>query len=70
MQREKIDRINFLYKKSKEQPLTEEELNEQKALREEYIAEYKKNLVSQLNNTYVMDKDGNKRKLNKKEDKN
>ena len=70
MQREKIDRINFLYKKSKEQPLTEEELNEQKALREEYIAEYKKNLVSQLNNTYVMDKDGNKRKLSKKEDKN
>ncbi len=70
MQREKIDRINFLYKKSKEQPLTAEELNEQKALREEYIAEYKKNLVSQLNNTYVMDKDGNKRKLSKKEGKN
>lgn len=70
MQKEKIQRINFLYNKSKQEPLSEEELKEQKLLREEYIAEYKKNLMSQLDNTYVMDKDGNKRKLNKKEGKN
>ena len=36
---EKIARINALARKSKEGPLTEAELSEQKALREEYLAE-------------------------------
>ena len=38
MEKTKIDRINYLAKKSKEEGLSEAELAEQKALREEYLA--------------------------------
>lgn len=44
MEKEKIDRINALYEKSKKEGLTEEETAEQKALREEYIAEFRAGL--------------------------
>lgn len=44
MEKEKIDRINALYEKSKKEGLTEEEAAEQKALREEYIAEFRAGL--------------------------
>ncbi len=37
MEKEKIDRINELARLKKERELTESELSEQKALREEYI---------------------------------
>lgn len=39
MEKIKVDRINELARISKTRPLTEEEKNEQKILREEYIAE-------------------------------
>ena len=39
MEKEKINRINDLARKSKVTPLSTEELAEQKALRDEYIAE-------------------------------
>ena len=60
---EKIKRINFLSKKSKTEGLTPEEKAEQDELRKEYIASYRQNLRSQLDNTYIIDQDGNKRKL-------
>ena len=63
MVQEKINRINELARKAKKETLTAEELAEQKALREEYIAEYRANLKAQLDNTYVMGTDGVKRKL-------
>ena len=66
MEKEKIERINALAKKQKEGTLTEDEKQEQAKLRQEYIDEYKKNLISQLDNTYVMDEEGNKAKLKKK----
>lgn len=45
MEKEKIERINALFEKSKTaKGLTEEEKAEQKALREEYIAEYRRML--------------------------
>lgn len=45
---ELTNRINFLYKKSKEQGLTEEEKVEQKELRQKYIDNVKRNFRAQL----------------------
>ncbi len=66
MTKEKIDRINALAKKQKEQGLTEEEKAEQYKLRREYIEAYKQSLVSQLENTYIVRPDGTKTKVEKK----
>ena len=45
---ELTNRINFLYKKSKEERLTEEEKVEQQELRQRYIDNVKRNFRSQL----------------------
>ena len=66
MLQEKISRINELSRKAKTVGLTEEEKTEQQALRKEYIAEWKLGLQQTLDNTYVVDSQGNKRKLEKK----
>jgi len=63
MEQSKIARINELAKK---EVLTEEEKEEQKSLRKEYIEEFKNSLKSQLDNTYIVDENGNKEKLKKK----
>lgn len=54
----KIARINELYKKSKAEGLTTEEKKEQALLRKEYIADFRRNLVGQLNNIDVQQEDG------------
>lgn len=69
MEKEKIDRINFLAKKSKSEGLTEEEKIEQKALREEYIAGFRANLRGILDNTYIQNPDGTKTKVESKKNK-
>lgn len=67
MKQEKIDRINELARKSKTpEGLTEAEIAEQKNLRMEYINSYKASLISQLENTYIVDEKGNKRRLERK----
>lgn len=58
-----VDRINFLAKKSREVGLTEEEKAEQAKLRREYIDSVIGNLRGQLDNTYVVDENGNRKKL-------
>lgn len=58
-----IERINELAKKAKTVGLTEQEKEEQKKLRREYIDSVVGNLRSQLDNTYVLDEQGNKSKL-------
>ncbi len=63
---EVIARINELAHKAKAEGLTEEEIVERDKLRRIYIDSYKANLVSQLENTYIVDPDGNKRKLQHK----
>ena len=47
--------------------LTAEEQAERDALRREYIASVKENLMSQLDNTYLVEPDGTQHKLPKKE---
>ncbi|MBP0962821.1 MAG: DUF896 domain-containing protein [Oscillospiraceae bacterium] len=64
---EKIVRLNELARKSRTpEGLTEAELVEQALLRKEYIADWRAGVESQLGNTYIVDAQGNKRKLEKK----
>lgn len=63
MTQEKIDRINELARKQKTVGLTEEEKQEQYVLRREYVEGFKRSLVSQLENTYIVEPDGTKRKV-------
>ena len=68
MKQEQIDRINELARKAKTpEGLTEEEKAEQAVLRRAYIDSVLGNLKSQLDHTYIVDEQGNKRKLEKKE---
>lgn len=63
---EVIARINALAKRAKEGPLTEEEQAERDKLRRIYIDSVKANLVGQLENTYILQPDGTKKKVTKK----
>lgn len=63
MEKEKIERINFLARKSKTEALTAEEKEEQNALRAEYRQHMMNSYMPQLKNTYIIEKDGTKRKL-------
>ena len=58
MEKEKIDRINELYRKSKAEGLTDAERKEQKILRQEYLELVRRNLRGQLNNIDIEEKDG------------
>ena len=62
-----IARINELARKAKAEGLTPEEITERDQLRRVYIDAYKRSLIAQLDNTYLVDEQGNKRKLNKKQ---
>ena len=50
MDKKKIERINFLAKKSREEGLSPVEKEEQATLRREYIDSFKMSLRSQLDN--------------------
>lgn len=60
-----IDRINHLARKARYEGLTDGEKAEQTRLRREYIDSVVGNLRRQLDNTYTVDKDGNREKLKK-----
>lgn len=61
-----IARINELARKAKTVGLTEEETEERAKLRRIYIDSVKASLVGQLENTYIVDPDGTKHKLEHK----
>ena len=66
MEKAKMDRISELTAISRQRELTEEEQAERKALREEYLADWRRGTLDVLENTYVVGPDGKKRKLGKK----
>ena len=66
MASELIERINALAKKSREEGLTPEEKDEQARLRQEYIKGFRQGLKNTLENVYIMDEDGNKKKVERK----
>ena len=61
-----IARINELAKKAKGEGLTQEEVAERDRLRRIYLDSVRANLTAQLDNTYLVDEKGNRRKLPKK----
>lgn len=67
MEKAKMDRISELTALSRQRELTEEEKAERKALREEYLADWRRSTIDVLENTYIVDENGNKRKLEKKQ---
>ncbi|MGN0558727.1 MAG: DUF896 domain-containing protein [Acutalibacteraceae bacterium] len=58
MDKNMIDRINFLAKKKKSEGLTEEEQKEQKELYKQYLAEFRRGFDKQLDNIDVKTPDG------------
>lgn len=61
-----IKRINELAKKSREEGLSDAEKAEQATLRQEYIKKFRQGMENTLSNVYIMDENGNKRKVEKK----
>ncbi len=55
MDKVKIERINFLARKAKAEGLSEAEKAEQKALRDEYRAEFRRSLIEQLDSIEFVD---------------
>ena len=67
MEQKKLDRINELARKKKSGiTLTDEELAEQAALREEYILEFRASFRAQLDNTVIQHPNGRRTPLKKK----
>lgn len=62
-----IARINELAKKAKTEGLNEEELAERDKLRRIYIDSVKASLVGHLENTYIVQPDGTKKKVGPKQ---
>lgn len=63
MDEKKIARINELAHKAKAEGLTAEETEERDALRQEYLNAIMRNAREVLDNTYIVDEKGNKRRL-------
>lgn len=62
-----IEKINELARKAKTCGLSDEELAEQKALREAYIQAFRNSLTQTLDNTYIERPDGSREKLQRKD---
>ena len=68
MEHEQIERINELARKKKTVGLTEEEREEQAALRAQYLLEFRANMEDTLKRVRVEQADGTYRPLVKKTD--
>ena len=68
MEQSRIDRINALARKARAEGLTDEETRERDVLRREYVESVRRNLTAQLENTWVVDEPGNRRRLTRREE--
>lgn len=68
MDKSRIERINELARKAKTEGLTPEEAKERDKLRREYIDAFKSDLKATLDSMYVVDEDGKKSHIKKKEE--
>ena len=67
MEHAQIERINELARKARVSPLTPEETEERKRLREQYIREFRAGMEQTLKSVLVEHEDGSYRPLEKKE---
>ena len=68
MTKEKVARINELARKKKTVGLTAAEIEEQAALRAEYLKDFREGFRQQLDNTYIQYEDGRREKLSPKKE--
>lgn len=61
-----IERINELARKSRGEGLSEAERTEQAELRQKYIQAFRQGFANTMENVYIMDEQGNKKKVEKK----
>lgn len=61
-----VERINQLYAKSKSEGLTESEKAEQAVLRQKYVQSFRQGMMNTMENVYIVDKYGNKKKVERK----
>ncbi len=66
MEQKKMDRISELTRISRERELTEDEKLERKALREEYLAEWRRGTIETLESLRIENPDGTIVPLKKK----
>ncbi|MCC4721984.1 DUF896 domain-containing protein [Salinicoccus sp. RF5] len=59
LEKEKLQRINALAAKKKADSINKEELEELKGLREEYLENFRSSFRKQVENTKVVDPEGN-----------
>lgn len=55
VEKDRIDRINFLSRKSKKEGLTDQEITEQKKLRKEYLKSFRNSFKQKLDTIKVVD---------------
>lgn len=55
LSKEKLDRLNLLARRAKNEGLTKEEKKEQQELRQEYLKNFRKSFRSQLENIEIVD---------------
>lgn len=67
MIKEKMDRISELTRISRQRELTEEEKTERQALREEYLAEWRRGTIETLESLRIQNPDGTIEPLKKKQ---
>ena len=67
MDKQKIERINELARKKKAEGLTDEETAEQAELRHEYLADFRENMKTMLDNTIIQEPDGTRHALRQKD---
>lgn len=66
LEKEKIERINELARKKREQGLSLQETCEQHNLRQEYLASFRTQVSSMLDSIHIQDEDGSIHPLPKK----
>ena len=68
MEHEKIERINVLSRKQRSEGLTDEEKQEQAALRQEYLREFRSGMEAMLEGVIIKRPDGSLEPLKKRDD--